>query len=73
MPLRVQAFVTASFERKRLTRVPKNGVSRSKRLLKPQPNPSVDGEVAGDEVVVKESRPDAAVQMRQVADCDGGG
>lgn len=39
MPLRGQAFVTASFKRKRLTRVPKNGVSRSKRLLKPQPLP----------------------------------
>ena len=31
--------MTASFERKRLTHVPKNGVSRSKRLLKPQPLP----------------------------------
>ena len=39
MPLKGQAFVTASFERKRLTHVPKNGVSRSKRLLKPPPLP----------------------------------
>ena len=31
--------MTASFERKRLTHVPKNGVSRSKRVLKPPPLP----------------------------------
>jgi len=31
--------MTASFERKRLTRVPKNSVSRSKHVLKPQPQP----------------------------------
>jgi hypothetical protein len=31
--------VTVSFERMRLTHVPKNGVSRSRRLLKPPPHP----------------------------------
>ena len=36
---RSSQLLAASFERKRLTRVPKNGVSRSKRLLKPQPKP----------------------------------